>query len=210
MPLSEGEAVAPPLERGDVALERLAGGILAARVLVALVLAEPVLHVGGGEVDRRHDRAGERLGPLAGVDGPRGEPGLKIVVEDARHADTRPGRACGQDSGGRGQAPTAWPIPRLVRRHATLTGMPATSHGAARTTALPRRRRRAAAASGARAADAERRLHLPRGGERRGGARPAGAAAGDARPERPADAASWTASGCCARSAGAGPTRRSS
>ena len=51
-PGAEGEAVGRPLEAGHVALERLAGGVLGAGVLVALVLAERRLHVGRGLVDR--------------------------------------------------------------------------------------------------------------------------------------------------------------
>jgi hypothetical protein len=82
----EREAVAAALERGYVPLERLARGVLAARVLVALVLAERVLHVGRREVHGRHDRAGERLGALARVDGAGAEARREIVVEDARHA----------------------------------------------------------------------------------------------------------------------------
>ena len=41
----EGEAVRSAFERGDVPLERFAGRVLSARVLVALVLAEPILRV---------------------------------------------------------------------------------------------------------------------------------------------------------------------
>ena len=69
MPLREREPVAPVLERGDVPLERLARRILSARVLVPLVLPEPFLDVRRGQVHRRHDRAGEGFGALAGVNG---------------------------------------------------------------------------------------------------------------------------------------------
>src|SRR6185295_10492295 len=57
-------------ERRQVVLQRGAGGVLAARVVVAVL--EPggvLLHVGRGAVDRRHDGAGARIGALAGVDG---------------------------------------------------------------------------------------------------------------------------------------------
>jgi hypothetical protein len=85
----EREAVATALERGDVALQRLARRIFAARVLVPLVLAERVLHIRRRQINRRHDRAGERLRALAGVDRPRREAGVEVFVVDARHADTR-------------------------------------------------------------------------------------------------------------------------
>src|SRR5918999_1562442 len=42
----EGEAVPPPFEGRDVTLERLTGGVFAARVLVALVASHPLLDVG--------------------------------------------------------------------------------------------------------------------------------------------------------------------
>ena len=57
---AEGEAEAAALEARDVALERLAGRVLGAGVLVALVPAEPFLGVGRGLVDRRHDRTRRR------------------------------------------------------------------------------------------------------------------------------------------------------
>ena len=67
------EAGAARLQRGDVGLERGARRVLRARVFVALVLAERVLDVGRGLVDRRDDGAGRRVGLLAGVDAERGE-----------------------------------------------------------------------------------------------------------------------------------------
>ena len=48
-------------------------GLCAARVLEALVHARALLGVGRGGVDRRHHRAGGRVGRLAGVDGAGGE-----------------------------------------------------------------------------------------------------------------------------------------
>ncbi len=64
----EGVAVAAALERGDAALVGEAGRVVAARIFEALVHARAALHVGGGRVDRRHHRAGARVGRLAGVD----------------------------------------------------------------------------------------------------------------------------------------------
>ena len=55
------------LDRRDVALEREARRILRARVLVALVHAELVLHVGRCLIDRRDDGAGRRIRLLSGV-----------------------------------------------------------------------------------------------------------------------------------------------
>jgi hypothetical protein len=82
----EGETMAPPLERGDVSLERLARGILAACVLVPLVFAQCVLYVRGREVHGRHDCAGEGLGPLARVNSSGAERRPEIVIVDASHA----------------------------------------------------------------------------------------------------------------------------
>ncbi len=65
----EGEAGDAALEAGNATLVRHARGVLRARVLVTLVLARALLHVGGGGVDRRHDGAGRGIGVLAGVDG---------------------------------------------------------------------------------------------------------------------------------------------
>ena len=60
MPGREGERRLAALDRGDVGLERGARRVLRPRVLVALVLAELLLHVGRGLEDRRDDRAGCR------------------------------------------------------------------------------------------------------------------------------------------------------
>ncbi len=59
----------PALERRDVLLEREAGRILHPRVLEPLVLAELVVEVGRGGVDRHGDRAGRRIRMLPGMDG---------------------------------------------------------------------------------------------------------------------------------------------
>src|SRR5207244_2958499 len=57
------------LERRDVALERFAGRVAGAGVLVAFVLPEALLDVGRGLIDRRHDGAGEGVGNVSGVHG---------------------------------------------------------------------------------------------------------------------------------------------
>ena len=88
-PAGEREPMKPVLERGDVPLECFACWVFPTCVLVPLVLSQALLHVRGREVDRRHDRAGEGLGSLAGVDGPRAESGDQVLIKYARHADTR-------------------------------------------------------------------------------------------------------------------------
>jgi len=45
-------------ERREVLLEARAGGVGDARVLVAFVFADALLHVGGGGIDWDRDRAG--------------------------------------------------------------------------------------------------------------------------------------------------------
>ena len=84
----ERESVTAVLERGDVPLERFARRILSARVLVALVLPESLLDVRRRQVDRRHDRAGQRLRALAGMNGSRAKSGGQVLIKNARHADT--------------------------------------------------------------------------------------------------------------------------
>jgi len=60
-------------ERGQVFFEAVARGIRDAGVFVSLVLADALLHVGGGGVDGDSDRSGEGVGLLAIVDGAGGE-----------------------------------------------------------------------------------------------------------------------------------------
>ena len=62
-------AEAGVLERGDALLERLAGRVRGARVVVALVDADRLLGVRRGLVDRDGDRAGLGVGVLSRVDG---------------------------------------------------------------------------------------------------------------------------------------------
>ena len=69
----EREACAAALQVGDAALEGEARRVVRAAVVEALVHARARLHVGRGRVDRRHDRAGRRIGRLAGVDRAGGE-----------------------------------------------------------------------------------------------------------------------------------------
>src|SRR6266571_872938 len=72
-------------ERRDVALQRLAGGVRGARVLVPLVPAQSLLDVGGRLVDRRHDRAGQRVGDLPGVHRAGAEAAARVVRKRLRH-----------------------------------------------------------------------------------------------------------------------------
>src|SRR6185369_6571512 len=82
------KAVTPIFEGGDVALERFAGGILAPRIFVSFVLTETFLDVGRGQINGRHDCAGEWLGSLARVNGSRTEAGGHVLIKNARHTDT--------------------------------------------------------------------------------------------------------------------------
>src|SRR5215216_4957498 len=61
------------LELGDLLLERAAGGVLDAGVLVLRRFAQPALHVGGGLIDGHRDGAGARIRRLAGMDGAGGK-----------------------------------------------------------------------------------------------------------------------------------------
>ena len=63
----------PPFEHGHVLLERGARRVLRAGVLVALVLPESFLHVGGRLVDRHGYGPRQRVGRVAGVDAIGGE-----------------------------------------------------------------------------------------------------------------------------------------
>src|SRR5262249_44160276 len=73
----KGERRAAAFEIGDAALECHACRVLGAGVIVALVHAGTLLDIGGGCVDRHHDRAGRRVGLLPGVDAARRE--IKLV-----------------------------------------------------------------------------------------------------------------------------------
>ncbi len=66
-PRSERETRRATFEIGDARLERIARRIRRARILVALVLARARLHERRRRVDRRHDRAGQRIRLLPAV-----------------------------------------------------------------------------------------------------------------------------------------------
>src|SRR5690606_14913764 len=75
-----GEAPLPVLHGGHRALERGAGGVGGAAVLVAAPQAsDTVLLVGAAGVDGRVDRPGHLVGLVAGVDRTRVEAGLVAV-----------------------------------------------------------------------------------------------------------------------------------
>src|SRR6185503_5078733 len=65
---SEGEAAVAAFQLGEAGLEGVARRVARARVVEALVLARAGLRVGRGGVNRRHHRAGARVGRLPGVD----------------------------------------------------------------------------------------------------------------------------------------------
>nr|GFD53064.1 hypothetical protein [Tanacetum cinerariifolium] len=65
----KGQAVLAVVEGGEGVLELGAGGVVGARVLVALVIARRALGVGRGLVDGRHDGPGGGVGVHASVDG---------------------------------------------------------------------------------------------------------------------------------------------
>ncbi|MNU92512.1 hypothetical protein D3C71_824310 [compost metagenome] len=69
----KGEAAGAAFQRSHATLVGEAGRIVRARVLEALVLARAGLRIGRGGVDRRHHRAGARVGRLAAMDGQGGQ-----------------------------------------------------------------------------------------------------------------------------------------
>ena len=79
------ETVTATLEGRDIPFKRLPSGVLSSRVLVPLVLPDPVLHVSGRLVNRRHDRAGRGVGALPRVNRTGGHATGKVFVVDARH-----------------------------------------------------------------------------------------------------------------------------
>ena len=81
----EAEAVLAAFERSEVALEREARRVMRARVLVALILAERLLGVCRGLVDRHHHRAGGGIGILPGVDRAGSESGVGRQGRVAAH-----------------------------------------------------------------------------------------------------------------------------
>jgi cystathionine beta-lyase/cystathionine gamma-synthase len=67
----KGQAKFSAFQRRQAGLQSRTRGVAGAGILVALVLAHRLLHVGGSLVDRRHHRARGRVGLLAGVDDER-------------------------------------------------------------------------------------------------------------------------------------------
>ena len=81
------------LKRAQVLLQRVAGWIGQARVLVALVLPNRLLLVRRGEIDGYIDRAGERISLLTIVDGASGKALFRIghhsMVSNCREKGSR-------------------------------------------------------------------------------------------------------------------------
>ena len=100
-PRRERDAVLCALERGEAELQRRARGVGDARVVVALVLADRLLDVRGGLVDRDRHGAGRRIRLLSVVDRARLEVHASIVESGAPPGQAgrrsvlsaRPGRA---------------------------------------------------------------------------------------------------------------------
>ncbi len=81
IPEAKAKPRVPPSKRREAALVGEAGGILGARILEAFVDAGAFLGVGAGEENRRHHRAGHRLGALATMDAKRSE-GERVVAHE--------------------------------------------------------------------------------------------------------------------------------
>ena len=62
-------------ERSQIFFKRRPGGIRNPGVFVAVVLTYLFLGIGGGGINRHVDRAGQRIGMLAVVDGAGGKAG---------------------------------------------------------------------------------------------------------------------------------------
>src|SRR6266545_4489262 len=96
----ESGAVLRTLERGEADLEGRPGRVRAAGVVVALVLPDSLLRVGGGLVDRDADRACGWVRLLPDVDRARLEIHIRILVTEAVAPDGRDSvRVCGLLSG---------------------------------------------------------------------------------------------------------------
>ena len=74
----ERERLRAAFEVGNAALQRPSRRVVRTAVVEAFVHARALLHEGRGRVDRRHDRAGRRVGRLAGVDGARADAMLRL------------------------------------------------------------------------------------------------------------------------------------
>src|SRR5262249_44315240 len=106
---SEGQPALAAFQRGQTRFQGRPRRIAAARVFVALVLAERGLRVGGSRIDRDHRGPGGRVRVLAGVNGPRRKALLvhasslvffvffvffvvRFIISSAVGPNTRPGR----------------------------------------------------------------------------------------------------------------------
>ena len=78
----EREARLAVFNRREIAFERGAGRILGARVLEPFVPAKLLLHVGGGLINRRDDRAGGRVRFLTGMQANGLEPRVRFQFHD--------------------------------------------------------------------------------------------------------------------------------
>ena len=100
----EGQAVPTALQRGEGGLEGVPGRVGGSAVFISLVLADALLHVSGGHVDRRHDRSGGGVGLHARMDREGAESGGLLLVGHAskfgtagRFAATGPPKPTGND-----------------------------------------------------------------------------------------------------------------
>ena len=112
MPDAKANAARPPSSAATLASSAARVGLLRARVLVALVAAEPLLHVRRRLVDGRDDGAGRRVGLLAGVDALRAEAGVSgsFMRTDSERAGPTPARPSGSGA----QAPLALIAARVL------------------------------------------------------------------------------------------------
>lgn len=81
----KGKSVTAAFQRRDVSFQGFPRGVFPASVLVSLVVAESVLDVCGGQVNRRHDGAREGLRSLSGVNGAGRDTARNVFVKNARH-----------------------------------------------------------------------------------------------------------------------------
>ena len=72
-------------ERGQIFFERRARGIRNPGVFVSAVLTDLFLGIGGRGINRHVDRAGQRIGSLAVVDGP-GRKAMTLLIDHPRRS----------------------------------------------------------------------------------------------------------------------------
>lgn len=82
------ESMATVLERGHIPLEGFTGRVLASGVLVPFVLPQSFLNVRRCKVHRGHDRTGQGVGALTGVNCPGSKTCAQVIIKNARHDDT--------------------------------------------------------------------------------------------------------------------------